>query len=73
MRTLRFVLGFDRGGNLRDTEHLGDLGIDGRTILKWILKETGWKDVEWINVVQDDKVAGCCECGNEPKCGEFPD
>jgi len=35
-------------------------------MLKWILKETGCKDVEWINVVQDDEVAGCCECGNEP-------
>jgi len=46
---------------------LEDLGIDGRTILKWILKETGWKDVEWVNVVQDSfEVAGCCECGNEP-------
>ena len=62
-----------RGGNLRDTEHLGDLGIDGGTILKGILKETGWKDVEWISVVQDNEVAGCCECGNEPKCGEFLD
>jgi len=41
---------------------LGDLGIDGRTILKWILKETGWKDVEWISVAQDNEVAGCCEC-----------
>jgi hypothetical protein len=56
---------------------LGDLGIDGRTILEWILKETGWKDVEWVNVVQDNEVAGCCECGNETsgsiKCGEFLD
>jgi len=52
---------------------LGDLGIDGGTILKGILKETGWKDVEWISVVQDNEVAGCCECGNEPKCGEFLD
>jgi hypothetical protein len=53
------------------------LGIDGRIILKWILKEREWKDLEWINVVQENEVAGCCECGNEHsgsiKCGEFLD
>lgn len=31
--------GLVEGGNVRDTEHLGDLGIDGRTILKGILKK----------------------------------
>ena len=31
--------GFVRGGNLRDAEHLGDLQIDERTILKGILKK----------------------------------
>jgi hypothetical protein len=26
-------------GNLRERDHLEDIGIDGRTILKWILKK----------------------------------
>jgi len=27
-----------RGGNLKKTDHSKDLGIDGKTILKWMLK-----------------------------------
>jgi len=37
---------------LRVVYHLGDLDIDGRTILKRILW-TGCKDVEWIYLAQD--------------------
>jgi hypothetical protein len=29
------------------------------------LREIGWGSVEWIHLVQD-RVAGCCECGDEP-------
>ena len=63
-------------GDLREREHLEDLGIDGRIILKWILKWMWWGGgVYWIDLAQDWNVAGACECGNEPsgsiKCGEF--
>jgi hypothetical protein len=52
--------------------HLGDLGVDGRIILKWIFKK-------WDRLVcsgsEQGQVAGSCECGNEPsvsiKCGQF--
>jgi len=38
----------------------------------------GYGGMDWIKMAQDqDKVAGTCDCGNEPsgsiKCGEFLD
>jgi len=41
------------GGNLRERDHLGDPGIDGRIILRWILRKldvgiwTGWS---WLRI-----------------------
>ena len=34
-------------------------GVDGRIILKWILKKCDGRGVSWIDV------AGSCECGSE--------
>jgi hypothetical protein len=56
---------------------LEDPGIDGRVILKWISKK--WDGgIDWIGLAQNnDKMAGSCECSNEPlgsiKFGEFLD
>jgi hypothetical protein len=50
------------------------LGIDGRIILKWILKMGlgVWSELMWLRI---GTVAGCCGHGNEPsgsiKCVEF--
>jgi hypothetical protein len=35
-------------GNLRERDHFRDLGIDGRTILKWILKKWGGVGIGFI-------------------------
>jgi len=32
-------------GNLRESDHLGHLGVDGRIILRWILRK--WDVVVW--------------------------
>ena len=37
-------------GNLRERDHLGDPGVGGRIILRWIV---GCVGVDWINLAQD--------------------
>ena len=59
--------------NLREGDHLGDQGIDGRIILKWIFERSDG-DIDWIDL-RIRIGAGSCEYGNEPsgsiKCREF--
>jgi hypothetical protein len=52
----------------KEKDHLEDRGVDGRVGSKWTLERlAGVWGVEWIHLAQDrDRLAGCCECGNEP-------
>jgi hypothetical protein len=64
--------------DLRQGDHLGDSGVDGRIILIWVFKKWDEGGMDWIELAQDrDRWRGFCECGNEPsgsiKCGEFLD
>ena len=45
-------------GNLRKRDHLEEIGVDGRIILKWIFKN--W---DWIDLAQTG--TGCYECSDE--------
>jgi hypothetical protein len=63
--------------NLEERDHLGDPGVDGRIILRWILwKWDGGYGLDRAGLGQG-RVEGTCECGNEPscsiKCEEFLD
>jgi hypothetical protein len=39
-------------GHLREGDHLGDPGVDGRKILKWLLK-TWDGGMDWLELAQD--------------------
>jgi hypothetical protein len=64
-------------GNLRERDHLGDPGVDGRIIIRRIFRKLEvvvWTESSWLRI---ETVAGTCKCSNEPsdsiKCGEFLD
>jgi hypothetical protein len=40
-------------GDLRETDHLEDRGVDGRIISKWIFKNGDVGDVDYIDLAQD--------------------
>jgi hypothetical protein len=50
-------------GNLKERYYLGDIGVDGRMILKCFLKGIVCESVNWL---MERFSGGCCEYGNEP-------
>jgi hypothetical protein len=40
-------------GNPRERDHLKDLGIDGRVILRCVEKDIGWEGMDWVDLAKD--------------------
>ena len=40
-------------GNWRVRDHLGDPGVDGRIILRWIFTKWDFGDMDWMEMTQD--------------------
>jgi len=40
-------------GSLRERDHLGDAGVDGRIILRCIFRKWDVGDMDWIELAQD--------------------
>jgi len=43
----------DMVGDLKERDHLEDLGVDKRLIKKMDLQEVGWRGKNWIDQLQD--------------------
>jgi hypothetical protein len=49
---VRRIHGFG-GGNLRERDHLGDPGVDGRKMLRWIFRKLDvgvWTGSSWLRI-----------------------
>jgi hypothetical protein len=64
--------------NLRERDHWGDSGLDGRIIVRWIFRkwdEGAWTGLSWLRT--ETGGGALLNCGNVYsgyiKCGEFID
>ena len=42
-----------RSNLMRERDHLGDPGVDGRVILRWIFRKWDVEGMDWMEVTQD--------------------
>jgi hypothetical protein len=51
-------------GELRERNHVEDLGVDGKNNIKIDLQNVGWGGTDWIVWLMTE--TGCCDSCNEP-------
>jgi len=54
-------------GNLRERDHLEDIGVDGGDNTEMDLLVVGWEHRLDLSGSEQRQVVGSCECGNEPQ------
>jgi len=52
--------------SLKESDHSEDLGVDGRIILKWVLRKSVFEDFHSNHLAQDGQIAVSCEQCSEP-------
>jgi len=40
-------------GDLRERDHLQDLGVDETRTVQWIFQDVGWRAMNWTDLAQD--------------------
>jgi hypothetical protein len=45
-------------GNLRERDHCGDSGVNGRIILRWLFKKLDVGGMDWIELAQIETGGG---------------
>jgi hypothetical protein len=45
-------------GNLRERDHWGDSGVNGRIILRWLFKKLDVGGMDWIELARIEKGGG---------------
>ena len=52
-------------GDQRERDYFEDLGVDGRIILKWIVKKKDGEAKTGLLWLRTGTVTGTCKCGDE--------
>ena len=53
-------------GNPRESDHVEDLDVDGRLILRWMCRKWDVGGMDWIELAEDRDRWRALVCRNEP-------
>jgi hypothetical protein len=50
------IEGFKLEDNMKERSHMQDLDVDGRMIVKWILKKQDVRNVHWLKMESNGRI-----------------